>query len=133
MTNTAHFIGALFALLCLIGAFRSGRRRWLVEHLPTSKTNAVASRLVELKGIAELDGPPLCSHLTQQPCLYYRWRIEERWSCLTTEDGKLERDSGWEKVAGGEKMIPFRLKDDQGSVLVQPQGAKIEPVVLLDK
>jgi hypothetical protein len=133
MTNTAHFIGAFFALLCLVGAFRSGRRRWLVEHLPTSKTNAVSGGLVELKGTAEVEGPPLCSHLTQQPCLHYRWRIEEKWSCLTTEDGKIERDTGWEKVAGGEQMIAFRLKDDQGDILIHPQGAKIEAVVLVDK
>jgi len=133
MTNFAHFIGAFLALLCLIGAFRSGRRRWLVEHLPTTKTNAVSSGLVELKGTAESDGPPLCSHLTQQPCFHYKWQIEERWSCLTTEDGKLERDSGWQKVAGGEQMIAFRLKDDKGDILIHPQGAKIEAVVLLDK
>src|SRR5262252_4614132 len=133
MTNTAHFIGGFFALLCLIGAFRSGRRRWLVENLPTSKTNLISSGLVELKGTAELEGPPLCSQLTQQPCLHYEWRIEERWSCLTIEDGKVERDSGWQKVAGGEQMISFRLKDDQGDILIRPQGAKIEPVLLLDK
>jgi hypothetical protein len=133
MTNTAHFVGAFFALLCLIGAFRSGRRRWLVEHLPTSKTNAVSNGLVELKGTAEIEGPPLCSHLTQHACLHYKWRIEERWSCLTTEDGKVQRDSGWEKVAGGEQMLAFRLKDDHGDILIHPHGARIEPVVLLDK
>ena len=133
MTNTAHFIGAFFALLCLVGAFRSGRRRWLVEHLPTSKTSAISNGLVELKGKAEADGPPLCSQLTQRPCFYYKWRVEEKWSCWTTEDGKLTRDDGWEKVAGGERMIPFRLKDDKGAIVIHPQGAKIEPVLLLDK
>src|SRR5215467_2629041 len=110
MTNTAHFFGAFFALLCLVGAFRSGRRRWLAAHLPTSKTNAVSTGLVELEGAAEVDGPPLCSHLTQRPCFHYKWRIEERWSCLTTDDGKVERDDGWQKIAGGEQMVAFRLK-----------------------
>ena len=36
--------------------------------------------------------------------------------------------SGWRG-----RMIPFRLKDESGSVLIEPQGAKIEPVVILDK
>lgn len=131
--QNAHLIGACLALLCLIRAFRSGRRRWLVENLPTSKSNAVRDGLVEVKGIAEPEGPPLCSELTQQACVYYKWRVEEKWSCLTTEDGKLERDDGWQKMAGGERMIPFRLKDDCGSVLVRPEGAKVEGVLVLDK
>jgi len=133
LAQNAHLIGACLALLCLIGAFRSGRRRWLVENLPTSKSNAVREGLVEVKGIAEIEGPSLCSELTNQACVYYKWGVEEKWSCLTTEDGRLERDDGWQKVAGGERMIPFRLKDDCGSVLVRPDGAKIEAVLVLDK
>src|SRR5262245_29645934 len=129
----AHWIGWMLALLCLLAAYRNGRRRWLLQKLPTSKTSSVLNGLVELKGTAELNGPPLCSHLTHQPCLHYKWIVEEHWSYLTTEDGSITRERGWQRVAGGEQMIPFQLQDDQGSILIHPSGAKIEPVVLLDK
>jgi len=133
IAHNAHLIGGFLALLCLIGAFRSGRRRWLVENLPTSKTTGVFVGLVELKGTAESEGPPLCSHLTNQACFHYKWWVEEKWACIKLEEGRIKRESGWQKVAGGERMIPFRLKDDCGDILVHPQGAKIEPVVMLDR
>ena len=133
LTQNAHLIGGFLALLCLFGAFRSGRRRWLVQNLPRSKTTGVLNGLVELKGTAEADEPPLCSHLALRPCLYYKWVVEEKWACFTTEDGKITRDSGWDRVASGEQMIPFVLKDDSGSIRIHPRGAKIEPVVFFEK
>ena len=132
-TPNAHWIGWVLALLCLLAAYRNGRRRWLIEKLPTSKTNPGLTGLVEMKGTAELDGPPLCSHLTRQPCFHYKWVVEEKWSCLTTEDGSITREHGWQKLDGGEERIPFRLKDDQGTIRVCPDGAKLEPVVFLQK
>jgi hypothetical protein len=132
LSHNAHFIGGFLALMCLIGAFRSGRRRRLLENLPTSKTTGVFMGLVELKVTAETDGPPLCSHITQRACFYYYWKIEEKWSHWTIEKGKIKRESGWTKIASGERMIPFQLKDDRGSILIHPQGAKIEAVELLD-
>jgi len=49
---------------------------------------------VELKGTAEAT-QPLISYLAGQPCVQYRWRIEEHWSRTVTEtytdsDGKTQ-------------------------------------------
>ena len=129
-------IGALLGLLTLWGAFRAGRRRRLVENLPTSKTTGVFIGLVELKGTAE-SANPLTSFLAEQPCVDYQWSVEEHWSRTVTEthtdsDGKshteTHTESGWTTVASGGEMIPFYLQDDCGVILIRPEGAKLEPV-----
>ena len=90
MNNVAPFVpflpwlGGVFALLCLLFALRSGKRKRLVDNLPTSKTTGVFIGLVELKGTAEL-AQPLTSYLAGQPCVQYQWRIEEHWSRTVTE------------------------------------------------
>ena len=135
------WVGALLGLLCLAAAFRSGRRWRLVENLPTSKTTGVFIGLVELKGTAE-SSRPLISYLAQRPCISYQWSVEEHWSRTVTEtytdnDGNTQTrtrtESGWTTVANGGEMIPFYLKDDCGFILVRPQGAKLEPVRMLDE
>jgi hypothetical protein len=134
-------IGALIAVASLIAAFRAGRRRRLIENLPTSKTSDVFIGLVELKGTAE-SAEPLTSFLAAQACVQYAWTVQEHWSrtVTTTEtDGKgnprtvTRHESGWTTVADGGEMIPFYLQDDCGVVLVQPEGANVEPLKIFDE
>jgi hypothetical protein len=134
-------IGALIAVASLIAAFRAGRRRRLIENLPTSKTSGVFIGLVELKGAAE-SAEPLTSFLAAQACVQYAWTVQEHWSrtVTTTEtDSKgntrtvTRHESGWTTVADGGEMIPFYLQDDCGVILVQPDGAKIEPLTIFDE
>jgi len=146
MNNVAPFVpflpwlGGALALVCLLFALRSGRRKRLVDNLPTSKTTGVFIGLVELKGTAE-SAEPLTSYLAGQPCVHYQWRVEEHWSRTVTEtytdsDGKTRtrtrHESGWKTVADGGETIPFYLQDDCGVVLVRPEGAKIEPTTIFD-
>lgn len=144
MQNFAPFfpvLGAVLALLALALAFAAGRKRRLIENLPTSKTTGVFIGLVELKGTAESSGP-LASYLANASCVHYQWTIEEHWSRTVTEtytDDKGNRqtrtrtESGWTQVDDGGEMIPFYLQDDCGVVLVRPDGAKIEPVRVFDE
>ncbi|HEV2695489.1 MAG TPA: LemA family protein [Verrucomicrobiae bacterium] len=129
------FFGIALALGCLVVAFQNGRRRRLIDNLPTSKTTGVFIGFVELKGSAQSD-QLLTSFLAERPCVYYAWSVEESWSRLVTETYTDEKgnvqtrtrtESGWTQVATGGEMIPFYLKDDCGVILIQPQGAKIEP------
>lgn len=134
-------IAAILGLLTLWGAFVAGRRRRLVENLPTSKTTGVFIGLVELKGTAE-SANPLKSFLAERPCAGYSWSVEEHWSRTVTEthtdsDGKTHtethEESGWTEVASGGEMIPFYLQDDCGVILIRPEGAKLEPVTMFDE
>ena len=135
------FIGALLAIVSLVMAFRDGRRRRLIDNLPTSKTSGVFIGFVELKGTAE-SAAPLTSYLAGQACVHYTWTVEEHWSrtYTTTEtDSKgntrtvTHHESGWTRVDGGGETIPFYLQDDCGVILVRPAGAKIEPVTIFDE
>ena len=135
------WLGLLLGLLCLAGAFRSGRLRRLVENLPTSKTTGVFIGLVDLKGSAEA-AQPLASYLAGQSCVHYEWSVAEHWSRTVTEtytdsEGKTQtrtrNESGWTTVASGGEMIPFFLRDDCGVILVWPAGAKLEPKTWFDE
>ena len=134
-------IGGVLGLLCLLGAMRAGKRRRLVDNLPTSKTTGVFIGLVELKGTAEVDAP-LRSFLAECRSVHYSWGVEEEWRRVVTEtytdsDGKTQTrtrvESGWTTVASGGEMIPFYLNDDCGAVLVRPEGAEIEALSVFDQ
>jgi len=135
------FAGALFALFCLIGALRSGKRRRLIDNLPTSKTTGVFMGLVEVKGTAETP-QPFVAYLSQRPCVHYRWEVQEHWSRTVVEretdsDGKsrtvVRHESGWRTVASGGELGPFYLQDDCGFLLVRPEGSNIEPLSVFNR
>jgi hypothetical protein len=135
------WVGGALALLCLRVALRANRRRRWVDDTPTSKTTGVFIGLVEVKGTAEAERP-LVSYLAQQPCVCYSWSVQEHWSRTVTEtytdrEGKTHtrtrRESGTTTVASGGEQTSFYLKDDLGVVLVRPEGAKIEPVMIFAK
>ena len=134
-------LGALLAVLSLAMAFRDGRRRRLIDNLPTSKTSGVFIGFVELKGTAE-SARPLTSYLAGQQCVLYSWAVEEHWSrtvveTYTDDKGRTQtrtrHESGWKRVADGGEKIPFYLQDDCGVILVRPDGAKIEPLPMFDE
>ena len=72
-------IGGGFAALCLGGAFRSARRKRLVDNLPTSPTTGVFIGLVELKGTAEAEAAQPC-FLADTPCVHHAWEVQEHWT-----------------------------------------------------
>lgn len=134
-------LGAALALLCLGAAFRQGRRRRLVDNLPTCKTTGIFIGLVEVKGTAEAE-QPLKSYLAEAASVHYGWRVEEHWSRTVTEtytdkDGKTQtrtrHESGWKTVGDGGETIAFYLRDDCGVVLVRPAGAKVETVPMFEQ
>jgi hypothetical protein len=140
-TAYAPWIGLLLACGCALGALAAGRRRRLVDNLPTSKTTGVFIGLVELKGTAE-SAAPFISHLLERPCVIYQWNVQEHWSRMVVEtytdsEGKtqtrMRHESGTVTVAEGGQAGPFYLQDDCGFVLVRPEGAKLEPLTIFSK
>lgn len=134
-------LGSVLALVCLIAASRVSWRKRLIDDCPTSKTQGVFIGLVELKGTAESEAP-LTSYLAEKRCVQYEWQVEEHWSRTVTEThvdahGHVQTttrtESGWKKVAGGAKSIPFYLKDDAGVIRIMPDGASIQPLNVFDK
>ena len=137
----APAIGVVLGLLFLWGSLRLRRKRRLIDDLPTAKTQGVFIGLVELKGTAEIEAP-LTGFLSGQRCVQYHYQVDEHWSRTVTEtytdkEGKSQtrtkQESGWTTVAQGGESSAFYLQDDTGTVLVRPEGAKIEPAGLYDQ
>jgi hypothetical protein len=134
-------LGGLGSLGCLFGAFRSLRRKRLIDDVPTSKTQGVFIGLAELKGTAESE-VPLTSYLAGISCVQYVWQVDEHWSRTVHEtytDAKghtqtrTRTESGWTKVAGGGQSAPFYLKDDTGVIRVVPEGATIHSITVFNE
>lgn len=134
-------IGSLVALGCLVGAFRALKRKRLIDDLPTSRTQGVFIGMAELKGTAESENP-LTSYLAEVRCVQYQWRVDEQWRRVVTEtytDAKghtqtrTRTETGWTRVAGDEKSIPFYLKDETGVIRIVPDGAEIKNIATFNE
>jgi len=90
----------------------------LIENIPTSKIRSIAMGLVEIFGnVVSKDESLLKSPFTQNPCVYYKYKIEELRS-----SGK---STHWVTIKKGEENRLFFLQDDTGRVLVNATGAII--------
>jgi hypothetical protein len=102
--------GALFV------AHRAWRRARLVEDTPTSLARSAAQGFVRLEGTAQpMPGEPVIAPLSRRPCVWWRYRIEER------------RGSGnrWQRLEADTSSAHFELADATGVVLVDPDGAEL--------
>jgi hypothetical protein len=105
---------ALIAAVSLFAWSSAWRLRRAITDTPTSRIASAAQGYVELSGIGRpLDSPPLISHLTDMPCLWYRWEVKE-------SDGK-----SWTVTDSGESEIPFLIDDGSGRCVVDVEGAHI--------
>ncbi|MBU6402034.1 MAG: LemA family protein [Verrucomicrobia bacterium] len=134
-------LGLALALACLWAALRAGKRKRLVDDLPTSKTTGVFIGLVELKGTAEAE-MPLTSYLAATACVAYDWSIQEHWSRTVIEtytdsqgrpQTRTRTESSWTTIAQGNQCLPFYLKDDCGVIRIEPEGARLEPQTVMDQ
>jgi len=133
--------GLALGLGCLIGVFAMLRRRRMLADMPTSKTQGVFIGQVELKGTAESE-TPLSSYLAGERCVLYLWQVEEHWSRTVHEtyrdaqghtQTRMRVESGWTRVASGQELPPFYLKDDTGVIRILPEGANIHGKTTFDK
>ena len=113
------FVGLGFGIYLFFKGFGWFWEKRLIENTPTSKIRSIAMGLVEILGEVVLaEKQILKSPLSNKDCVYYRFKIEEY------------RSSGdsiiWVTIKKGDKGINFYLKDDTGSVLIDPNKAKIE-------
>ncbi|MFT3960206.1 hypothetical protein [Propionivibrio sp.] len=106
---------ALIAVVSLFAWTAALRRRRAITDTPTSRIASAAQGYVELSGVGRpLDHPPLLSHLTCLPCLWYRFHVEEKTS-----------GNKWRTVENGESDVPFIIDDGSGRCVVNVEGAEI--------
>jgi len=98
---------------------RLGQARLLAD-MPTSKIRSAAQGYVELYGVLQPGpGEPLSAPLTGQPCLWWRYRIEEY-----RASGKYK---SWRVVESASSEGWLGLADGSGQCLINPVGAEVRP------
>jgi len=80
---------------------------------------------------------PLISELKQEPCVYYTMTVRrdyEETVVRKDSDGRSRREvqRGSEIVASNKRSIPFQLQDATGTITVNPEGANIDSVNILN-
>ena len=111
------WVGCLgvMAAISLLAWASTLRRRRAIADTPTSRIASAAQGYVELSGSGKaLDAPPLLSHLSGLPCLWYRYQVEERSS-----------DNKWQTISSGESEVGFILDDGSARCVVDVEGAEI--------
>ena len=100
--------------------------------------NGSFDQVAEIKGLISCD-QPLTSEITQKPCAYYTMRVirewEEGYSEYNSQAQEHERKTrrGSEVMSQNTQMIPFWVRDQTGQISVNPAGAEIEAVQIIDE
>ena len=100
----------------LYGFLRYSRLLRLIADTPTARIRSAPQGFVQFEGTADwLPGPEIVAPLTGLPCVWYRYRIEER------------RGGGRNRrrvvIDQGRSDDLFRLDDGTGACVVDPDGA----------
>ncbi len=113
---TSGVLAALAAFSLRTGLDGFWRLR-LVTDTPTAKIRSAPQGYVELTGQALPYQSPAAAELTGLPCVWYRFKVEER-----RRSGK---NNHWVTVESGEADKPFLLDDGTGRCLVEPAFAEL--------
>ncbi|HUW25241.1 MAG TPA: hypothetical protein VMW07_01805 [Gallionella sp.] len=105
---------SVMALISLFAWLSALHRLRMVRDTPTSKVTSAAQGYVELLGRGRPYGEPLISKLRALPCLWYRYKMEQR-----------DSRNRWSTLDSGESRDSFLLRDDSGDCVVDPENAEI--------
>lgn len=126
VSDHAQLFAALSAVLMVAGfifAFISWHKVRVIEDTPTSRIRSAHQGFIELVGNAEKLGfEPLHAPITMTPCVWYRYKVEER----GTGEGNTQA-ANWSTIQSGQSEAMFLLDDETGKCLIDPEGAQIIP------
>ena len=104
----------LMAAISILAWLSALRRLRAIRGTPTSRIASAAQGYVELAGRGKPFGEPIISKLSRLPCLWHRYRIDEK-----------NDDNEWRTIDKGESTEPFLLDDGSGTCIVDPADAEI--------
>lgn len=105
---------SVMAAISILAWLSALNRLRTIRDTPTSKIASAAQGYVELSGRGHPFGDPLLGKLSLLPCLWYRYRIEQR-----------ESGNKWKTMDAGESDDTFILRDDTGECVIDPEQAEI--------
>jgi hypothetical protein len=103
------------ALVSVLAWLSTLYRLRALRNTPTSKIASAAQGYVELVGRGQAYcEKPLYSVLSRRPCLWCRYKIEQR-----------DSRGNWEHTDSGQTYDSFVLRDDTGTCVIDPERAEI--------
>ena len=111
----AGFFGGIVIFILGLVWFRQRR---MIENIPTSKIRSLAMGLAEVYGQVVPNKILLKGPFSSDDCVYYKYQVQEL--------RHTKNSSYWATIKKGEERVNFYLKDETGSVLVDPNGASID-------
>lgn len=103
---------SLVSFAAWVGNYRRLRQ---IADTPPSNIASAAQGYVELSGRAEEPGgTPIVSKLTNLPCVWFHYEIEEKSS-----------DDKWSSMESGDSDDPFVVRDATGRCVIDPEGAEV--------
>lgn len=119
------YLPIIFSLIALYYAFYFLKTARALENTPPSKIRSAAQGYVELLGrSAALPERPVEGLLTQKPCAWYGYTIEQFTRPQYTDENA---EASWNIVEQGASFNPFLLIDETGKCVVLPEKAQIIP------
>lgn len=113
----AAIMGLGFGIVSFIMGLKKLFLKRMIENIPTSKLRSVAIGLVEVYG-SVVPIRVMKSPFMNKDCVYYKYEIEEYQS---------DKHGGhWSTIKRAETSMPFRLKDETDSVMVDCTGANVD-------
>ena len=151
------FIGIILIIIGIVLFFVQKSQKEKFQSIKTARPSTIGELQNTASEIAKEIGPgnwreyvkvrgtiecsePLTSELKEEACVYYSMRVMREYEeTVTTEDsdGKKTKETQRhsESIASNEQSVPFILRDDTGSIPVNPSGAGggIETVSVLNE
>lgn len=122
-----EYLLVTFALVAVIlylayAAFRSFRRYRHMHATATSRIRSAAQGFVELTGLGELmEGDSIVSPFSGRRCIWYHCTIDEK--------QRRGKRSSWTNISDQRSDHLFRLIDDTGECVIDPDHAHVIPEI----
>ncbi|MBU0598604.1 E3 ubiquitin ligase family protein [Patescibacteria group bacterium] len=119
--------GIVVGLLGLVFLWLSKKQKFTSLAMKQSKAVSVntlqPNTQAEVQGNIVMDNP-LRTPFSNRECAYYEYEVEKE-TRERNQQGQIETD--WETVESDKKSAPFYIDDGTGKIMVNPDGATIEP------
>lgn len=114
-------IPGVMAAFTLWAANQALQKARSIDNTPTSKIRSAPQGYVELVGIAKADPErPVFGKLTQSPCVWYRYRIEQY--------ERRGKNASWRRIASGQSEQAIILDDGTGQCWLHAEGADVASI-----
>ena len=120
-------VGLGFAVGLMVGLVRARHRIKFIEAAPDCQGGQLIAGLAKMRGeIRAVNGADLLvSPMTQAPCVYYKFVVEQESTRNDSTDQSMRTETDWHTVITDEQAVPAAVRDETGDALVDLKGAEV--------